>query len=215
MSLPMQYGSSSSSSSGRHASRSTVSGGCGPIDRGSETLSPSSRSEPPLGDWEITDHLGWRSATATTLPNSNPASRTVCAASSQSSPSTSGTRTCSPAASVGEAWTPMDPPTFTPGDSPAPAVPAPEAQPASNMAEATATDSMRRIAPGRGGTSIAPLYVGLMVERLPFLSDRYETATVTLSMYTALLGCCGAEPGLEPNTGIVAIRLTTPSPFTT
>src|SRR5512132_2688525 len=192
MSLPMQYGSSSSSSSGRHASRSTVSGGCGPIDRVNETLSPCSRSEPPLGDWEITDHLGWRSATATTVPNSNPASRTVCAASSQSSPSTSGTRTCSPAASVAEAWTSMGPPALNPGDSPDPAVPALEAQPASRRMEATAMHTPERIARGRGGTSIVPLYVGFMVERLPFLSDRYEAVTVTLSMYTVWLGCCAA-----------------------
>jgi hypothetical protein len=45
---------------------------CGPIDRVSQTPSPGWRTEPPRGDWEVTDQLGWRSANATTLSNSNP-----------------------------------------------------------------------------------------------------------------------------------------------
>ena len=51
-------------------------------------------------------------------------------------------------------------------------------------------------------------------KRLPFLSDRYETVTVTVSMYTVFDGCCPAGPALGSSTGILAIRLTTPSPFT-
>jgi hypothetical protein len=104
---------------------------------------------------------------------------------------------------------------LNPGEPPDARLSAFEAQPASNRAEATAAKSTRRTAPARGGTSIAPLYVGLMQERLPLLSDRYEAVTVTVSMYTVFDGCCPARPALGSSTGIVAIRLTTPSPFTT
>ena len=104
---------------------------------------------------------------------------------------------------------------MNPGDLPDAGISALEAQPASRRMEATAVHTTERFAPARGGTSIAPLYVGLMVERLPFLSDHYETVTVTVSMYTVFDGCCPAGPALGSATGILAIRLTTPSPFTT
>ncbi len=103
---------------------------------------------------------------------------------------------------------------MNPGEPPDPGVSTLEAQPASSKAPATLTHTTERGAPARGGTSIVPLYVGLMVERLPFLSNHYETVTVTESMYTVSLGCCSAVPAPGPNTGIVAIRLATSSPFT-
>jgi hypothetical protein len=109
----------------------------------------------------------------------------------------------------------MGPPALNPGESPDVGVSAPEAQPASRRMQATAMHTTERFAPARRGTVIVPLYIGLMVERLPFLSDRYETVTVTVSMYTVFDGCCPAGPALGSATGILAIRLTTPSPFTT
>jgi hypothetical protein len=108
----------------------------------------------------------------------------------------------------------MGPPALNPGDSADAGVSALEAHPASRRMEATATHTTERLAPARGGTPIVPVYVGLMVElAVPF--DHYETVTVTVSMYTVFDGCCPAGPALGSATGILAIRLTTPSPFTT